>query len=556
MNKRNLLNVIIALSVSSFSPIPALAQVQLPEPSAPNQSTIIPQASAIIVTFPIAVTLNNEQKSRSPTSALLAQPLLDSSSNIIATVNSPVSIQLQPTKKGVQIQAEALVIGGRVIPIFASGPLIPYHTVTKVSGTQQPQAHQEFFNGLVGSMVGGLVGNTLSAGLSMISSLSPKTTRQADIPQGSVYILTLQTPLSLSPKVTQTSLPTQISTLLGPVDEPSTPLAQIAETTTIQYVTPTLTAPIPATATVIYVNSATGTDTAGAGNAFATPYKTITYALNQAQSGTIIQLATSNYTSESGEGFPLVLKQGVTIRGDESRKGQNIVISGGGQYDSPTFSHQNITIQAQNDSTITGVTITNLNKRGTAVWIESTNPIVKDNTFASSNREGIFVTGTAAPKIEANVFTKNGGNGISVVRSAQGEIRNNRFEDTGFGLAIGDSSSPLVVDNQIIQNTDGLVISEDAHPVLRHNQIENNKRDGVVAIHNARPDFGTKEIAGNNTISSNGRYDINNATGSNTLVAVSNNINTEHISGKLDHRVMPSDSQTPPKYQSVPDTGI
>jgi len=88
-----------------------------------------------------------------------------------------------------------------------------------------------------------------------------------------------------------------------------------------------------------------------------------------------------------------------------------------------------------------------------------------------------IVTGTAFyhrysyPKIEDNVFTRNGGNGISVARSAQ-EIRNNVFQDTGFGLAIGGTSEPLVAENQIIENADGLLVSDSARPVLRNNVIE------------------------------------------------------------------------------------
>ncbi len=297
---------------------------------------------------------------------------------------------------------------------------------------------------------------------------------------------------------------------------------------------PTLTAQVPASA-IIYVNPATGTDSAGSsGKTETAPYKTITYALSQAQANTVIQLAPGSYTDKTGEVFPLVLKQSVTLRGDESTKGQTTVITGGGFYISPTFARQNVTVQAEKDSTIQGVTITNLNTRGTAVWIESTNPNIKNSTFVNSNREGIFVTGTAAPKIEANVFTKNGGNGISVVRSAQGEIRNNVFQDTGFGLAIGGTSEPLVAENQIMQNADGILISDSAHPVLRNNVIQNNKRDGVVVTIDAKPDLGTAESAGKNIIRSNGSHDVDNATGSNTLAAVGNDIDANHISGKVD----------------------
>ena len=299
-----------------------------------------------------------------------------------------------------------------------------------------------------------------------------------------------------------------------------------------EVITPTLTAPVPASA-IIYVNPATGVDS-GDGKTAATPHKTITYALSQAQPNTVIQLAPVNYNSEVGEVFPLVVKQGVTLRGDEATKGETTIITGGGQYISPTFARQNITLQAEKDSTITGVSITNANTRGTALWIESTNPTVKNNTFVNNNRDGIFLTGTAAPKISDNVFIRNGGNGISVARSAQGEIRNNLFDDTGFGMAIGGTSAPLVADNQFIQNKDGLFISDSAHPVLRNNVIEKNKRDGVVVSVNAQPDLGTAESPGNNTIRSSGRYEVNNGTRSNILVAVGNDINVKRISGKVD----------------------
>ena len=301
-----------------------------------------------------------------------------------------------------------------------------------------------------------------------------------------------------------------------------------------EVIAPTLTSQVPASATVIYVNPATGVDGAGAGNTEVAPLKTITYALSQAQPNTVIQLAPGNYNSKVGEVFPLVIKQGVMLRGDESTKGKTIVINGGGRYISPTFARQDVTIRAEKDSTITGVTVTNPNTRGTGLWIESTNPTVKNSTFGASNRDGIFVTGTAAPNISDNVFVRNSGNGISVARSAQGEIRNNLFQDTGFGLAIGGTSSPLVAENQIIENADGILVSDSARPVLRSNVIEKNKRDGVVATVNAQPDLGTAESEGKNIIRNNGRHEVYNATRSNILVAVGNDIDTKGISGKVD----------------------
>jgi parallel beta-helix repeat protein len=318
-------------------------------------------------------------------------------------------------------------------------------------------------------------------------------------------------------------------------------------------IAPTLTAQVPATATVIYVNSATGADTTGAGATAAAPYKTITFALSQAQPGTIIQLAGGNYNQESGETFPLLLKPGVTLRGDESTKGQAILITGGGFYTSRTFARQDITILAEQDTTITGVSVTNPNQRGTGVWVESTNPIIKNSTFTNSVREGVFVTGTGNPKIENNLFVQNKGNGVSVARSAQGEIRNNVFQDTGFGLAIGGTSTPLIVENQIVQNQDGLFISESAKPVLRKNVIQNNKRDGVVATVNALPDLGTNESPGGNLIRNNTRYDLNNATKTNQILAIGNDIDQKRILGSVEFVAATVPGQ-PVAFKDVPAT--
>ncbi|MBR8834130.1 MAG: DUF1565 domain-containing protein [Stigonema ocellatum SAG 48.90 = DSM 106950] len=300
-----------------------------------------------------------------------------------------------------------------------------------------------------------------------------------------------------------------------------------------QGMTSNLVAQVPATASVIYVNPQTGQDSTGAGNTEATPYKTITYALNQAQAGTVIQLASGTYNKQSGEQFPLLIKQGVTLRGDESSKGQAILITGSGFYVSPTFARQNVTIRADKDSTITGITATNPENRGTAVWVESTNPTITNCTFTNSIRDGVFVTGTGNPKIENNVFVQNKGNGISVVKSAQGEIRNNLFQNTGFGLSLNGNATPLVTENQILQNKDGIYISESAKPILRKNVIQKNTQDGIVVIGNAIPDLGTTENPGGNLISKNAHYDLNNAT-KNKIPAINNEIDAKRIFGQVD----------------------
>lgn len=291
---------------------------------------------------------------------------------------------------------------------------------------------------------------------------------------------------------------------------------------------------IAANATLIYVNSQNGSDTPNAGNSPASSYRTITYALQQAQAGTVIQLAPGSYTAQTGEVFPLEVKQGVILRGDESTKGQTIGIIGGGTYLSPTLAGQNVTVVADNDSQIRGVGITNPTNRGTALWVESTNSTISNNTFSNSGREGVFITGTGNPKISDNVFTQNKGNGISVAKQSTGEIRNNVFDNTGIGIVVTETAAPLVAGNRITRNRDGVVASDSAAPVLRNNDVENNQEAGIVATTNANPNLGTQDSPGQNRIRNNGNYDVYNLTRNNTLVAVGNDIDKNHISGRVD----------------------
>jgi len=285
-------------------------------------------------------------------------------------------------------------------------------------------------------------------------------------------------------------------------------------------------------AAIIYVNPAFGRDAADAGSE-AAPFRSITYALQWARAGTVIKLARGSYTPSTGEAFPLALPPGVILRGEEQTKGQTVAIIGGGNFISPTFARQNATILAGKDTDIRGIAVTNPNVRGTGIWIESTNPKIQNSTFNRNNRDGIFVTGTANPSIRGNLFTKNEGNGISVARNATGDIHDNDFQDTGFGLAIGGNSAPVVSGNRITGNIDGIYINDAARPILRSNVIENNKRDGLVATVSAKPDLGTADSAGNNTMRNNGKFDINNAT-SGTLYSVGNRVDTSRIAGRME----------------------
>ncbi|HEY9806056.1 MAG TPA: DUF1565 domain-containing protein, partial [Candidatus Obscuribacterales bacterium] len=147
-----------------------------------------------------------------------------------------------------------------------------------------------------------------------------------------------------------------------------------------------------ASGSTLYVNPAAGNDAANGTQA--APLKTLTRALQQARAGTTIQLVAGTYSTASGEVFPLAVPAGVTVVGNESNKGSGVLIEGSGEYISPTFARQNITLRLENTAQLRGVTVTNRAQRGTAVWFESTAPTVANNTFTNCAREGVFATGT------------------------------------------------------------------------------------------------------------------------------------------------------------------
>jgi parallel beta-helix repeat protein len=293
-------------------------------------------------------------------------------------------------------------------------------------------------------------------------------------------------------------------------------------------------AQVPASASVIYVNPTSGTDNPGAGTSEATPVRTITFAIKQAQAGTVIQLAPGTYNVENGEVFPLKLPKNVSLRGNESNKGQEIAIVGGDTYMSQYEGNQSVAVYAAINSTVSGVSIINPKTRGSALWIENNNVTARNNTFPNSSRDGVFITGTANPIVENNLFLKNKGNGISIGRKAGGEIKGNTFDNTGFAISASDTASPRITDNQIRQNIDGIVLSGATAPILRNNLIENNQRDGVVALSSSAPDLGTKDSPGGNKIQNNGRFNLNNATKKNTVLAYGNQFLPGKVAGLLD----------------------
>jgi parallel beta-helix repeat protein len=280
----------------------------------------------------------------------------------------------------------------------------------------------------------------------------------------------------------------------------------------------------------LYVNPTTGQDrnTGTADN----PFRTLTHAIAQAKADTTIYLTPGMYNAANGERFPIVIPSGMIIIGDESSKGKDIILVGSGDYSSPSFGSQSITVRADSQAELRGVTVTNPVAKGTGIWIESSAPIIANTTLTRCGREGIFVTGTAKPLIMDNELSDNASSGIFLVRNAKGELRRNRCQRTGYGIALSDNAAPLIADNTLINNKAGIVLSRQAKPVLRRNRIENNTNGGLIVNGSAQPNLGSRQDPAGNILQDNGDVDLQNST-SLTLVSVGNWLNPARISGAV-----------------------
>ncbi|TAF05618.1 MAG: DUF1565 domain-containing protein [Nostocales cyanobacterium] len=284
---------------------------------------------------------------------------------------------------------------------------------------------------------------------------------------------------------------------------------------------------------LLFVNPNMGNDQNGNGSQVS-PLKTITQALQLAPPNTVIMLSPGTYSPNTGEAFPLILKQGVAIQGDTANKGRSVKIIGGGEYLSRSFGRQNVAIVGANQTSLSGVTVSNTNSRGYGLWIESANTVVEENTFTSNTQDGISIAGHATPTISKNYFYSNGANGMTISGDARAEIRENVLQRTGFGINLAQNAAPVIIGNQILDNRSGILAQANTSPVLRNNIIQGSQEDGLVIIAQATPDLGSASEPGGNEFRNNGRYDINAKAAKQVVYASGNHFSKNRIIGNVD----------------------
>ena len=282
----------------------------------------------------------------------------------------------------------------------------------------------------------------------------------------------------------------------------------------------------------LYVNPMTGNDTNNTGSRLS-PFKSLTRALKVTKIPTIIHLESGTYNAASGEVFPLIVPEGATVVGNEANKGAGIVISGSGEYQSPSFGIQNITLLLVDNASLLGVTITNPSAKGTGIWIESAAPVLSNNTLSNCGREGVFTTGTAKPAILDNIFVQNTASGLVMAGYSQGEVLQNVFQKNPLGIAISDFAAPTIANNKLSENRTAIALSRNAQPVLRQNLIVKNTQGGLLVNGNAVPDLGNSKDPGDNIFRDHSEFDLYNAT-TQKLVSVGNQLNPALVKGLVE----------------------
>jgi len=268
------------------------------------------------------------------------------------------------------------------------------------------------------------------------------------------------------------------------------------------------------------------------------PFKTITRALQQAQPGSVIQLAPGLY--QPNEDFPLQVPAGVTLTGD---KAQLVTIQGGGTTEGGNVGRRNVALVLGDRAQVREVTITN--PSGTGILTADGAALIVRNRLTGCQQHGMLAIGTAQPFLSENEFSDNGSTGLTMVDQVKGEIRQNRFIGSEEGLNLKAQSAPLVVNNQLNDNRCGILVAGFAQPVFRQNKAVDNQETGLWVKDRAQPDIGQSQDLGGNWFGGK-TYDVRNDAIS-PLKTAGNRLNPVRAKGRIDYlpSEIPDDSAIP-----------
>jgi len=173
----------------------------LPQPT----TVTIPASTGVIVSFLAPVSIDADEGAY-PVTLPLSQAITDAQGNVIVPKNSPVSVIIQPEDGGARVIAQSIVIGGQIVPIQAKSPIIPGTTITHVRANDRAADNGATIGRMAASGFGflnggdpdafdrgGMLGNLIG----MVAGRQDESSRIVQIPQGSVYVLALETSITL-----------------------------------------------------------------------------------------------------------------------------------------------------------------------------------------------------------------------------------------------------------------------------------------------------------------------------------------------------------------------
>lgn len=239
----------------------------------------------------------------------------------------------------------------------------------------------------------------------------------------------------------------------------------------------------------------TGETVAGADAVVPDDYPSIQAAIDGSLAGHIIKVRPGIYHENIDFGGKEVTLQ--SINPDDPGVVESTIINGGSRGTVVTFQSGESPRSVLNGFTITG---------GSGTWRQY--KIVsydgESMVFKRQYGGGILVTSGSSPTVTRCVITDN-------------TVRNVTSKELGIGggIAVLDSSSPLLEDNRIVQNIaegygGGLAVWYRSNPIIRNNVIENNRSDdiagGILVAMMSAPVISNNQINYNDSDSSGGIY--------------------------------------------------
>ena len=169
-------------------------------------------------------------------------------------------------------------------------------------------------------------------------------------------------------------------------------------------------------------------------------FRTITRALLAVGSGDIVQLAPGLYDAALGETFPIVVPEGVTLRGDEATKGADVVVAG----NSPSGDIGSA-IRPGAGSTLAGLTVRGVPSGATVIFgvdLDAWDVTVENCTLTGSGTAAIGVGVASKSIIRGNFIARNAVYGIAFFGAVASRVEGNVIRDNGaFGVSFGRGGS-------------------------------------------------------------------------------------------------------------------